>query len=100
MSPNDTEGSLWGCGSGHTGQVVPKFLASGGGRRKGQPLGGGPRGSWGPGLYGHPQGLVGTRKAPGLLAGTVHCSVSIKSLKWQLALKLIPDQRRLEATLN
>ena len=32
-----------------------------------------------------------TRKALGVLAGSVHCSVSIELLKWQLALKLVPD---------
>lgn len=32
-----------------------------------------------------------TKKALGVLAGSVHCSVSIESLKWQLALKLVPD---------
>lgn len=32
-----------------------------------------------------------TGKAPEASPGTVHYSVSIKSLKWQVALKLIPD---------
>lgn len=52
------------------------------------------------GILGHrprrtPQGLVETGKAPEASPGTVHYSVSIKSLKWQVALKLI-DPRKAE----
>lgn len=46
----------------------------------------------GAGLGGHPQSLPksgkGTRALKRIRA---HCSVSIKSFKWQLALRLVPD---------
>jgi hypothetical protein len=49
------------------------------------------------GLCGHPQGMVEARKVPGALYAALaglpslaHSSVSIKSLKWQLALRLLP----------
>lgn len=73
--------------------AVPAFLAPGGGGRGVSPVWGNWGGCRAAGQCGRPQGPVGTGKAPGH-GGHGSRSVSIKSLKWQLALKLIPDWSR------